>query len=167
MKLAQLAIVLFALACGTSNESVQRTTFWTEAPELFEYVEAMTVRIARATGRSDVSMSPGGIPVVVNDHPQDVAGQETCATTSIYASGAVLRIDVDLDPPLWANGAAKCMGLPATLVHEGFHALAPDVDHAPEGPHLFALHANAMSRIDDVSLQVFCSEFDCHEFVPE
>lgn len=136
------------------------TTFWTDDAELYPYVEAMTVRLARATGRDDIRMDRFGSMPVLFDSPIMDLDSRVCAVTKTVVTGRPVDMRIDPDPP-----AGKCMGLPATLVHEGFHTLAPSIEHSASG--IFAKDANSTSYIDGVSLAQLCEGFKCLLFQPE
>jgi hypothetical protein len=142
------------------------------APEgaLIAVTDSALKRFRAATGRDDLRIEDGGVPVLFREHilpakPElDEAGnpKEVCAlTTAVSLNGGrnyAQRIEIDPTPPPFCPDA----GL--SILHELIHALAPDVDHAERG--LFAPSIGGPT-IDEPAMVQLCTEFDCQEFVPE
>jgi hypothetical protein len=144
-------------------------------PELDRYVEAMAIRLAKATGRKDIRVEAGGIPVRFRERlldPEDLARgveNEVCAHTvsrfirdddgqRIIGSSMVQAIYIDPTPP------ERCAPVNIVVLHEGMHAIAPEAEHSSRG----AFHPYAEdSYIDETSLESICSFFGCQEFNPE
>jgi hypothetical protein len=123
----------------------------------------MTVRLARATGRDDIRTETGGIPVGYRRglvDPEDPK-KLNCAQTHISRLGHVVKkIAIYVDPD-----RQPCASLPAMLVHEGMHAIAPDAEHSETG--IFDRRGGRTSYIDADSLSTVCASFECSAFVPE
>lgn len=159
-----LVLCVDGFGCSPVGEDVepQRTTFWSDDPELRPYVEQMAARLSKATGRRDIFVEPGGIPVTFGKPLY--FGEPVCALTqhSAYADGSAIPLDMTIDPE---PPAGFCMPLVATLLHEGIHALAPNLPHTLAG--IFQERAGTVSRIDSESLAALCSELACNAFEPE
>lgn len=157
--------LLLSLVSGCSAEQGPQqpengTTFWSDDTELYDWMAAAAERLAAATGRPDVTMAPHGVPLSRRGGLRDADGNELCAATNVaqYPDGSRVAIEMLID-----TEHPDCMPAIATLVHEGIHRLAPLARH---GGEIFAEKAH-FPRIDAVSLQALCDEFQCNEFVPE
>lgn len=147
--------------CETHRCEVAETTFDPE-PGLLVYTEAMIARISRATGRTDLAIAAGGIPVRAIEEMADVDGVPQCGKTPWSHRG---------DGPSWIQYIAvdptpnpRCIPIGDTLVHEAIHALSPGVDHRGLG----VFNANASSgTLDADALGALCDGFDCQTFNPE
>jgi hypothetical protein len=163
-----LACLVLALlpACGLSPQSEAdeaasgpETLFWAEFPELRARVIDGTGRLARATGRDDIAVERGGVPVTMVHDLEDF-GRPVCARTLRNGHNDAIGIELHANPP-----SGYCRDLTSEFIHEAMHAMAPEADHADSG--IFAPAANPTVWIDDVSLATFCGSFECAAFTPE
>lgn len=154
-------VLVLLFGCGGMAPQGVTPTFRAEDPKLAPYVEAMTTRLARATGRDDIRCEPEGeIPVRYQDDliSFDAKGKpiEDCARTVWSKLDGIYVAAVVLIDPTPADG---CSALPAVMLHEGFHALDPDAPHTNE-PSVFDESAS-VSRVTMPALEALCSGFDC------
>lgn len=127
---------------------------------MMPYVEAMTSRMVVATGRDDISVSSDGIPFVFQDDLIDPRnGKVSCGLTFGDDDGFVRYVAVDPTQP------KGCNPINVVVLHESFHALAPQSEHVSEG--LYGVRSRGKSRIDSASLSELCAHFECEAFVPE
>jgi len=147
--------------CAAHEPVPVGSTFASLEPELDAYVDAMAVRLARATGRHDVAASPdGAIPVYFLDgmtsvRPDTGEVVEDCGNTLWRSQdGVFVSVEIRIDP----TPAPNCPPIQVTLLHEGMHGLAPDAAHADRG--VFAEAAQG-SRVDMPALERVCSSFEC------
>jgi len=163
-----LVLVLTMAACallfgcgGTAPAGEMRPTFRTNDAKLAPYVEAMAVRLARATGRDDIRAdADGDIPVSYRDEliSWNAEGEpvEECAQTLwTTREGVYVAAEILIDP----TPAKGCASLPAVVLHEGFHALDPDLPHTDE-PSVFDASAS-VSRVTIPALEALCEGFEC------
>jgi hypothetical protein len=179
-RLAVLLLVLLSSACGAAQEREgcgqfrcePEVTAFDPAPELLLATEVELARLARATGRDDLRVSPGGVPVVlvediVAEHPAswnvnaEACGQTVTVTWNHRLPLRSYTQEIQIDPTEPAN----CHGMRATLMHEMIHALAPDAAHRPDS-EVFA-DATRSNRLDAPALEALCSQFECALFNPE
>lgn len=164
-------LVLVMAACSAPLPTEVTPTFRVEAPELTAYVEAMALRLALSTGRSDIAVEPGGsIPVYFQEGLtswREVGGEmvetEDCAQTlwvkyrGVYVSAEIM---VDPTPP------EMCAAIQVVLLHEGLHALDPEAPHVESERSVFDPAASE-SYIDLSALESVCEGFDCFLMRPE
>jgi hypothetical protein len=172
MKLPALALVLGTALSGCASvlgDDPQQLVL-TPAPEL----EAATLEAAQAWSDAtglDVTVGPGGIPVVVDDALQaggNAPDEGACGRTYVRRLATGKLVDVrQIAVRLTAPAGYHCRTPAGTLRHEIAHALrslgSPDVDpgagHADEG--LFAERANDSSTIDADALAAVCETAAC------
>jgi len=140
---------------------------YTPAPELMAAAEDGLARFAAATGRADLSIAKGGVPIIFTEDLVDpLDGHVACAiTVAVYAGNGpyfTQRIEIDPTPP------ELCPAWNVSLMHELIHALAPHSEHSANEASLFAPQIpSGVRSIDESALLALCSEFDCHAFAPE
>lgn len=152
---------MFFWGCGSIDwpeVPVYGTTFWTDDPTFFDALTSDVARLAAATGRADIAVSPDGARVsVVPD--VTVAGVPSCGSTAQEAASMVVDLAAVSPPGRFCNPPA------VTFLHEAMHVLAPDAVHSATG--IFAQRADATTVIDEASLTALCSAFRCQDFRPE
>lgn len=183
--LVLLIVCLFSLGCAgaapdpdgvpsAGNCKLHRcelhVTTFAPAPELSGATLNALQRLGAATGRTDLAIDPGGVPVVyaagLLSGNLDALGHPIldCARTTIvrFDGGPGYAQKIEVDP----TARPDCPDAARSVMHELIHALAPDVEHAPD-PSLFAVHIRSARTYDEPALTQLCSEFDCLSFEPE
>lgn len=184
--LTLFTVLLFSMGCsGAQDGTVGPPDGWCDShqcqDEATQYVaagegigpmlERSLGRWGKATGRTDLGTSPGGIPVIWQEDLADpvVPGMFDCAYTrgveflrnGVRGRGWTQVIELDPTPP---DG---CPAPELSLLHELIHAMAPRTRHVM-GDSLFAASTGpAMRPIDALALEALCSGFDCWSFEPE
>jgi hypothetical protein len=137
------------------------TTFFPKDPADLPDVQAAVDRLVAATGRTDIAVAPGGVPIELVDDVQ-VAGHSACGGTFERLLDGTFFTQIRRDPPARPD---FCMNRSSTILHEAIHALAPDSVHSDSG--IFTSNANRDDRLDSASLEALCAEIDCPIFAPE
>ncbi len=160
-------LALLLSGCGPSESretSLGEPTTFSPVPELSAYTEVATVRVARATGRDDVTAEPGGIPVIFQEELLSKDGQPACGLTlgKSYPNtpDEVFDLSVLVDP----TPPPGCPPVHITVLHEMIHALSPGAEHSEAG--VFHAHG-AGALLEETSLTALCAGFECLAFAPE
>jgi hypothetical protein len=137
-----------------------------ERVEVAEAVEAWAARWSAASGL-DITVAPGGIPVVIDSEVLDEAGAPMCAGTGVVREPGgeryrFTRMRLAFPTP------KRCPGWQASIGHELGHVLAgPDAPHAASGVFEAWQPVGAPAVIDEPSLDAVCAYAPCTAFAPE
>lgn len=156
-------VVALASACSSPAAHVdvaapgRAPSFTTDEPELVAAVDEMATLLAAATGRADIRLDDGGVPVIFSDNMFNRArGDFDCAQTElVFDDGELVAASIRVD----RTPAAGCMPTIGLLIHEAIHALAPEAEHTSSG--IFSDRGSVDGSLDPESVARLCESFRC------